>query len=84
MIYHLYVESKNNGTNEPTYKLGIVTDVENKHDYRGGKSWGRDKLEDWDWYVHTTIYKIYMNLLYGTGNSIQYSGMTYMGTESLN
>ena len=49
MIYHLYVESKNNGTNEPTYKLGIVTDVENKHDYRGGKSWGRDKLEDLRW-----------------------------------
>ena len=45
----------------------------------GGINW-----KIWDGYVHTTIYKIYMNLLYGTGNSIQYSGMTYMGTESLN
>ena len=38
--------------------------------------------------MHTTTYKIrmnllYMNLLYSTGNSIQYSIMTYMGTESL-
>jgi len=30
MIDHLYVESKNNGTNEPIYKIEIVTDVENK------------------------------------------------------
>ena len=29
-IDHLYVESKNNGTNEPIYKIEIVTDVENK------------------------------------------------------
>ena len=30
MIDHLYVESKNNGTNEPIYKIEIVTDVEHK------------------------------------------------------
>ena len=33
--YHLYVESKKIGTNEPTYKTEIVTDVENKHGCQG-------------------------------------------------
>ena len=37
-----------------------VTDVENKLMVtKGGKQgWGRDKLGDWDWQIHTTIYKI--------------------------
>ena len=34
-----------------------VTDIENKHDYQGIRE-GRDTLEDWDWHIHTTIYKI--------------------------
>ena len=34
--YHLYVESKKNGTNEPIYKTEIVRDVENKHGCQGG------------------------------------------------
>ena len=42
MIYHLYVESKNNGTNEPIYKIDIVTDVEIKLFVTEGKK-GRDK-----------------------------------------
>ena len=33
-----------------------VTDVENKHGYQGER--GGDKLGDWDWHTHTTIYKI--------------------------
>ena len=33
-------------------------DVENKLMVTGGKGEGRDKLEDWDWHIHTTIYKI--------------------------
>ena len=50
---------------------------------RGGVR-GRDKLEDWDWHIHTNIYKIITNkdLLYSPGNSTQYSVMTYMGKES--
>ena len=34
-----------------------LTDIENKHSYQRGKV-GRDKLGDWDWHIHTTIYKI--------------------------
>ena len=33
-----------------------VTYVENKLMVTGCKG-GRDKLEDWDWHIHTTIYK---------------------------
>ena len=41
-------------------------------------------MGDWDWYIHTTVYKQVTNrdLLYNTGNSTQYSVMTYMGKES--
>ena len=44
--------------------------------------WGRrgDKLEDWDWQTHITINN---NMLYGTGNYIQYLTITYNnGNES--
>ena len=34
-----------------------VMDVENER-LPGDKGRGRDKLGDWDWYIHTTIYKI--------------------------
>ena len=48
-----------------------------------GLNWwdgGKDKLEDWDWYIHINIYKIdNKELLYSTGNSTQYSIMAYMG-----
>ena len=49
-----------------------------------GSKGERDKLGDWDWHIYTTIYKIGNNkdLLYSTGNSTQYSVMTYMGKES--
>jgi len=41
----------------------------------GGK-WGRDKLGDWDWHIHTTIHNIHKNLLYSIGNhSIIYNGL---------
>ena len=56
-----------------------VTDVENKLMVTKGARGGRDKLGDWDWHIHTTIYKINKDLLYSTGNSTQYSVMTYMG-----
>ena len=50
------------------------------------KEWGvlgSDKLGVWDWHIPTTIYKIdNKDLLYSTGNSTQYSVMTYMGKES--
>ena len=35
-----------------------VTDVENKLMVTKGGRGGRDKLGDWDWHMHTTIYKI--------------------------
>ena len=35
-----------------------VTDAENKLMVTTGGKWGRDKLGDWDWHIHTTIYKI--------------------------
>ena len=44
---------------------------------------GADKLGDWDWHIHTTIYKIdNKDLLYSTGNTTHYSVMAYMGKES--
>ena len=48
---------KKKSTNELIYKPEIVTDVKNKFMITSG--WGeRDKLGDWDWYIHTTTYKI--------------------------
>ena len=48
-----------------------------------GKKRGREKLEDWDWRIHTSIYKIdnQHGPTVNTGNSIQNSVMTYMGKE---
>ena len=59
-----------------------VTDVENKLMVTEEQK-GRDKLEDWDRHIYTTIYKQITNkdLLYSSGNSSQYSVMTYMGKE---
>ena len=47
-----------NSTNELIYKTEIVTDVENKLTItKKERGQGRDKLGDWDWHIHTTIYK---------------------------
>ena len=35
-----------------------VTDVENKLMVTSGGRWGRDKLRDWDWHIHTTVHKV--------------------------
>ena len=35
-----------------------VTDVENKLMVTKGDRGARNKLRDWDWNIHTTIYKI--------------------------
>ena len=55
------------------------------YDYQGGK--GRmDKLEDWDWdrYTLLNIKQITnKDLLYRTGNSTQYSVMTYNRKRTL-
>ena len=41
-----------------------------------------DKLEVWDWQMHTTIYKVNSkDLLYSTGNYIQYLAINYNGKE---
>ena len=50
-----------------------------------GESGGRDKLGVWDQQIHTTIYKIKKinnkDLLYGTGNYIQYPVINHKGKE---
>ena len=51
---------------------------------KGERLRGRDGLGVWDWHVHT-LYMEWMvdrDLLYSTGNSTQYSVITYMGKES--
>ena len=50
---------------------------------QGGKE-GADKLGDWQWHMHTIIYKTDTNkdLLYGTGSSTQHSVMTSTEKES--
>ena len=51
--------------------------------YQRRKGGGRDKLGVWDQHVHTTIYKVDKHdLLYSTGNYIQYLVITYNGKES--
>ena len=67
---------------------GRVTGVENKP---GAGGVGRDKLGDWNWHLHTAVYKIHgtsidrvdanENLLYRIGNSTQYSVMAYIPKE---
>ena len=51
--------------------------------YQEGKGGWEDKLGDWDWHVHTAIFKIDTNkdLLYSTGNSAQYTVITQMEKE---
>ena len=39
-----------------TYLENRVTDVKNKLMVKRGKG-GMDKLGDWDWHIHTIIYK---------------------------
>ena len=52
--------------------------------YQKGKVGGRDQLGGWDQHIHTTIYEIdnQQGPIYSTGNSTQYSVITYMGKES--
>ena len=64
-----------NYTNEPIYKTGIVTDTEKKHGYQERKGWGGIKPL---LYIKEITNE---NLLYSTGNSSQYSVMTYTGKE---
>ena len=48
-----------------------------------GERGERGELGDWNWHIHTTLYKI-DDLLYSIESSTQYSVMTYMGRESKN
>ena len=83
--YHmitLYMEPKKNkkGTNEPIYKTEIDGLWKKTYIYQRGNTVGRDKFGVCDWHIHTTMYKKITNedLMYGTGNSTQYSVITYM------
>ena len=66
------------GRKKPEFK-----DFETKHMVTKGEMWGRrDKLGDWDWHIHTTIYKISNNhLLYNTGKSTQFCVISYIGKK---
>ena len=62
-----------------------LTDLENKLRVTQVERWGeKHKLGVWDWHIHTTVYKIdnQQEPTYSTGNSTQYSVITYMGKES--
>ena len=63
-------------------KTEIVTAAENK--LKPTRDCGeRDKLEDWDWRIPITIYKVTnKDLLHSIGDSTQYSIMAYMRKES--
>ena len=51
--------------------------------YQRGRGRERDKLGDWDRYTLPYVMWIANKYpLYGTGNSTQYSAMTYMGKGS--
>ena len=68
-----------NGTNELIYITEQSHRCRKQSFSYQEKNGERDNLGDWDWCIHTTIYKIYnKDLLYATGNSTQYSIMTYM------
>ena len=75
-----------NGTNKLIYKTEIESQIQKTNMITmGGRGGRRDKLGDWDWHIHATIYiKQVTNkdLLYSTGNSTQYSVMTYKRKES--
>ena len=88
IIYPLYVESKKNCTNELYLEnRSRVTDVENKVMVAwvgGGKGKGGINREiEIDRYTQLYVKQVTnKDLLYGTGNSFQYSAMIYMGKES--
>ena len=42
----------------PTYLQSRLTDTENKFMVIRGKGGARDKLGNWDWHIHTIMYKI--------------------------
>ena len=52
----------------------------------GWGEWGRGNgLVVWDWYMYTEVYGMTGQqgpAIYSTGNSTQYSVITYMGKES--
>ena len=47
---------KRKSTNELSYKTVRVADVENKATVIRG--WGGNKLGNWDWHIHITMYKM--------------------------
>ena len=68
----------------PSYISFLLASLSPKQNKIVTKS-GRNKLGNWNWHIHTTIYKIYItnkDLVYVTRNSTQYSVMTYMGKQS--
>ena len=79
--YSLFVESLK------MMQMNLFTKRSHRHrkqtyGYQRGKD-GRNKLGVWDEQIHSTIYKRDKNkdLLYSTGNYIQYLVITYKGKE---
>ena len=49
---------KKNGANELIYKTEIESQMQKTIERKAEKKAGRSKLRDWNWHIHTAIYKI--------------------------
>ena len=86
-IYHLYVESKKNDTNELIYKTETNSQISKTNLWlpKGKRGVGGGINQELGTNIHTLLYIKWItnrDLLYSTGNSAQYSAITYMGKES--
>ena len=75
-----YMQNLKNDTNELIYKTETDPDLENKLMVTKGERWGEAGIN-----IYTQLYIkqiINKDLLYSTGNSTQYSVITYTGKES--
>ena len=72
-VLHLYVNSKKKCTNVLIYKIEIESQTENKLMVARGKAGKGDEPGDWEWHIHSTVFKIgtSKDLLCSTGNSTQ-------------
>ena len=78
------MEYKKNDTNELIYKVEIDSQTQKTNLWLPKGEGGRDKLRIQNGYMYTLLYiKLKKkNLMYSTGNYIQYFVITYNGKES--
>ena len=83
--YHLYEESNFLKRYKWTYLQNRLTDIENKLMVTRGETWGWGINQELGMNIHTLLYIRQItnkNLPSSTGNSTQYSVITYMRKES--